>query len=66
MPLETEQFNSEQEIRGFLGDALAIVADLNVPEDLREAAFVKAVDLLSVKIPKQSKALSGLDGLKLG
>ena len=40
---------SEEEVRRYVSLAAEIVDDENVPEDLREAAYLKAVDLLAQK-----------------
>lgn len=41
--------NSDDQVREYLAGALAIVGELEVPDDLRVAAFGKAVDLLAAK-----------------
>lgn len=48
MPREYHH-NSPTAVRGYLSAALELVADLEPPDDLREATFTKAVDLLSTK-----------------
>ena len=45
---EQQHFTLEQ-VRGHLVAALELVDDLEVPEDLRAAAFVKVYDSLSAK-----------------
>lgn len=39
--------NTPEQIREYLADALAIVAELDPPSDLRVATFAKAADLRS-------------------
>lgn len=41
--------NSPDQVREYLAGALAVVAELEVPDDLRVAAFGKAVDLIAAK-----------------
>lgn len=41
--------NTPAEVEGFLSAALDLVEELGPPDDLREAFFVKAVDLLAGK-----------------
>jgi hypothetical protein len=41
--------NTPEQVRDYLREALAIVEELAPPEDLREVAFGKAVDLTSSK-----------------
>jgi len=41
--------NTAEQIRGYLAAALEVVAELEVPDDLRIAAFTKAVDLAASK-----------------
>jgi hypothetical protein len=42
-------FHSDDQVREYVTKAAAIVDDLDVPDDLREAAFTKALDLLAQK-----------------
>lgn len=48
MPKELHH-NTNEQASGYIAAALAIVAELNVPDDLREAAFTAAVNLVSSK-----------------
>lgn len=41
--------NTPEQVREYLEGALAIIADLELEDDLRVPAFMKAVDLLSAK-----------------
>ncbi len=41
--------NTPEEVRGWLLDAIAVVSELEVPKDLRVAAFEKAYASLSAK-----------------
>lgn len=41
--------NTREQVRDYLREALAVVDERDVPDDLRAAAFGKAVDLLSAK-----------------
>jgi hypothetical protein len=41
--------NSDEQVREYLQAALALIADLDPPDDLRGVAFAKAVDLFSAK-----------------
>lgn len=41
--------NSAEQVREYLSEALAIVNDLELSDDLRGPAFVQAVGLLSAK-----------------
>lgn len=41
--------NSDEQVRDYLQAALALVDDLEPPDDLRGLCFAKAVDLLSSK-----------------
>lgn len=43
------QHNTPEQVAGYLDEALRIVTELEPPEDLREVAFGKAVDLLAAK-----------------
>jgi uncharacterized protein (UPF0147 family) len=42
-------FHSREQVQGYVEVALAIMEDAVVPDDLREAAFGKAVELLAQK-----------------
>lgn len=44
-----EHHNTPAQVVDYLRTALAIVMELDPPEDLRQIAFGKAVDLLSAK-----------------
>ncbi len=44
-----DQHNTPEQAHAYLAAALALVAELDPPEDLRVACFVKAADLLSAK-----------------
>lgn len=44
-----EQFNTKEQVLGYLQEALDIVDTLAPPNDLWEACFTKAADLLSAK-----------------
>ena len=61
--------NTPEQVRQYLADALALVDELEVPSDLREAVFLNAVSLISSKrleIPQQVgidlAALRGMQG----
>lgn len=41
--------NTADQVRGYLAGALALVEELNPPEDLRVAVFTKAADLATAK-----------------
>lgn len=41
--------NTERQVHDYLTKALTLVAELDPPDDLRGAVFVKAVDLYSAK-----------------
>lgn len=41
--------HSPEQVRGYLIEALAIVSELELDDELRRIAFTKAVDLLSAK-----------------
>lgn len=41
--------NTPGQVREYIADAIQLVADLDVPDDLRVAAFTKAADLYSGK-----------------
>lgn len=49
MRASEHQHNTAEQVRQYLGDALATVEALDVPPELREVAFAKAVDLFSSK-----------------
>jgi hypothetical protein len=42
-------FHSDEQVREYVAKSVALVDDLNVPGDLREAAFAQAVQLLAQK-----------------
>lgn len=44
-----QQHNTPEQVSRYLNDALMVVGALDVPDELREVAFAKAVDLLSSK-----------------
>ena len=41
--------HTSEQVRGYLADALAIVTELDLDDDLRALAFAKAVELLAAK-----------------
>ncbi len=43
------QHNTPEQVHAYLGAALAILDELELTDDLRPLAFVKAVDLLAAK-----------------
>lgn len=50
MPSRTEHHhNTPEQVRDYLRQALAIVDELDVPDDLRGLAFNRAVELVSGK-----------------
>lgn len=46
---EEHPHNTPEQVREYVREGLAVVAELEVPDDLRVAAFTKAVDLASAK-----------------
>lgn len=42
-------YHSPEQVSGYMRDALAVVDELDVPDDLRVAAFSKAFELLAAK-----------------
>lgn len=44
-----QQHNTPEQVREYVREALAVVDELDVPDDLRAAAFAKACDLISGK-----------------
>lgn len=44
-----EQHNSPEQVSDYLSTALAIVAEVDPPEDLRGVVLAKAIDLVSGK-----------------
>jgi len=42
-------YQTPEQVRAYLREALAVVAELVPPEDLRVACFTKAADLVSAK-----------------
>lgn len=54
--------NTDEQVREYLQAALAVVADLELDDDLRVPAFIKAVDLFASKqiIYEQAPALAAL------
>lgn len=55
--------NTPEQARGYLIEALAIVEELDVPDDLRSVAFVKAVDLVSAKSIQVEQVAADLGAL---
>lgn len=55
-----EQVNTVDEVVGYLRGAAQAVDEADLPDDLRQSAFVKAVDLLAAKMAQQQPALGGL------
>jgi hypothetical protein len=47
--MREQPHNSPEQVRQYLGAALAVVEALDIPPELREVAFAKAVDLFSSK-----------------
>lgn len=43
------QHNTREQAKGYLEDALAIVAELEIDDELKGLAFTKAVDLIAAK-----------------
>jgi hypothetical protein len=43
------QHNTPEQVRDYLADARRMVDELQVPPELREVAFTKAIDLLAAK-----------------
>lgn len=56
--------NTPEQVREYVAEALAIVDELDVPDDLREAAFTAAVNLSASKQVLAEQA--GFAGLDLG
>jgi hypothetical protein len=56
------QHNTPEQVRDYLREALAIVDELDPPDELRAALFVQAVGLLSAKqiVFEQMPALTSL------
>lgn len=54
--------NTDEQVREYLQAALAVVADLELTDDLRVPAFIKAVDLFAAKqiVYEQAPALAAL------
>lgn len=46
--LET-QFSTREQVKTYLESALEIVSELEIPDEWREAAFLKTVDMLAHK-----------------
>lgn len=60
------QHNTPEQVRQYLREALAVVAELDVPDDLRVAAFTKATELAAAKAVTVETVHAGpalLDGL---
>ncbi len=49
MRRQEEHFSTQEQVAGYLEQALGIVADLELDDSLREIAFAKAIDLLAAK-----------------
>jgi len=44
-----EPHNTPEQVRGYLDEALTVVRELELDDELRVPAFLKAVDLLAAK-----------------
>lgn len=65
MPTREEyHHNTPEQIEGYLRMAVQAVEAVGVPDDLRETAYAKAVDLFAAKqiILQQPAAIAGLVG----
>jgi len=51
--------STREQVKGYLAEALAIVAELEISDDLREPAFVQAVGLLSNKVVQHERVVPG-------
>lgn len=49
MQREEIQHNTAAQVKGYLDEALRVVAELEIDDELKVPAFVKAVDLLAAK-----------------
>jgi hypothetical protein len=58
--------NTDAQVQDYLQAALALVADLEPPDDLRQVAFAKAVDLFAAKqiVFEQPAPLVGMPNLR--
>lgn len=62
MRRKEEQHNTPQQVRDYLTEALAIVGELEVTDELRVPAFEKACDLLAGKqVTFEQVAPAGFD-----
>jgi len=43
------QHNTREQVLEYIGTAREIVDELEIPDELRQAAFIKAIDLISAK-----------------
>lgn len=50
MAMQYVHHNTPDQAERYIAEAVEIVERLDVPDDLRDSAFVKAVDLLSNKL----------------
>jgi hypothetical protein len=59
--------NSDEQVRDYLQAALALVANLEPPDDLRGVCFAKAVDLFAAKqiFYEQAAPLAALPNMPL-
>ena len=55
--------NTDEQVREYVTKALALVADLEVPEDLRAAVFDKACNLYSTKQILVEQVMQGVPNL---
>lgn len=66
--LTERQGNTDEQVREYVGKALALIDELDVPDDLRPAAFKEAVGLYAAKtlIQEQVPDIQRLLGNGLG
>ena len=57
------QHNTPEQVQHYLEGALALVAELEIADDLRPVAFTKAVDLLAAKNVQIEQVQAGALGL---
>lgn len=57
--------NTREQVAGYLDEALAIVRELEVDDDLRAIAFTKAVDLISAKQLIVEQVVPGVLGMAM-
>jgi len=58
-------YNTNEQVRGYLEDALAIVSELGIDGDLKVAAFERAVDLLAAKHVAMEQLAPGLGAMTI-